>query len=137
MKFYVLCCLFFLICGLSNPACAAVIGKTDEEVEIIADALLDNVMIGFGDEDYVKYSKDFDQTLKETITSEHFKEIRKDVIERIGNYLYREYLGFLNREAVTIVLWKGVFDKTQDEVLIKMVVSERDGRYLITGLWYQ
>jgi len=137
MRFYVLCCLFFLICGISTPSYAAVIGENDEEVEGVADPLLDNVLSGFSDEDYSKYSKDFDETLKSTITPRHFKEIREQVLGSVGKYLYREYLGFLNREAITIVLWKGVFDKTQDEVLIKMVVSEQNGRYLITGLWYQ
>ena len=129
--------IVFLICAIAMPVQGAVIGKTDKEVKNIVEPILDNVMNGFSADDYLKYSENFDFTLKETITSKRFKEIREAILKRVGSYLYREYLGFLNREAVTIVFWKGIFDETQDEILIKMVISERNGKYLITGLWYQ
>ena len=134
----VLCCLLVILISASAlPGYSAVIGTTDDEVKKIAEPILDNVMKGFTKDNYVQYSKNFDVTLKETITSERFQEIRGDIIKWIGSYLYREYLGFINREAITIVFWKGVFDKTEDEILIKMVVSQRNGKYFITGLSYQ
>ena len=129
--------MVFLICAIAIPAHGAVIGQTDKEVKDIAEPIFDNVMKGFSADDYIEYSKNFDSTLKETITSKRFREIRGDILKWVGSYLYREYLGYINREAVTIVFWKGIFDKTQDEILIKMVVSERNGECLITGLWYQ
>ncbi|MCG2710960.1 MAG: hypothetical protein L6416_01295 [Candidatus Omnitrophica bacterium] len=135
---HVLCCIMvFLISVMALPGYSAVIGTTDEEVKNITEPILDNVMSGFTNDNYLQYSKDFDATLKETITLERFQEIRGDILKWIGSYLYRDYLGFINREAITIIFWKGIFDKTQDEILIKMVVSERNGQYLITGLWYQ
>ena len=135
---HVLCCLMvFLMSAVAAPGYSAVIGSTNDEVKNVAEPILDNVMNGFTNDDYFQYSKDFDATLKETITSARFKEIRGDILKWIGSYLYREYLGFINREAITIVFWKGVFDKTEDEILIKMVVSERNGKNFITGLWYQ
>ena len=137
MKHALCCIMVFLISAMTLPGYSAVIGTTDEEVKNIAEPILDNVMSGFTKNDYFQYSKDFDATLRETITSERFQEIREDILKWIGSYLYREYLGFINREAITIIFWKGSFDKTEDEILIKMVVSERNGRYLITGLWYQ
>lgn len=137
MKYII--CFLMIVCmsTLALPAYSAVIGSTDDEVKNIAEPILDNVMDGFSKDDYFQYSEDFDATLKETITAERFQEIRSDIVKWIGGYLYREYLGFINREAITIIFWKGVFDKTEDEILIKMVVSERNGEYLITGLWYQ
>ena len=137
MRFYAFCLLFFILCSVSLPVYGAVIGKTNEEVSAIANPILDNVIAGFADDNYAQYAKDFDATLKETITAERFQEIREDILKWIGSYLYREYLGFLNKEAITIVFWKGVFDKSEDDILIKMVISERNGKYLITGLWYQ
>lgn len=137
MRFYAICIVFFLLGSVYLSANAAVIVKTDEEVMAIANPLLDNIIAGFAEDDYSKYSKDFDVTLKETITEKRFEEIREDIIKWIGNYLYREYLGFLNKEATTIVFWKGVFDKTQEDILIKIVISERNGKHLISGLWYQ
>ncbi len=137
MKNVLLVLMVLFVCLLALPGYGAVVGKTDEEVRPVVDAMLENVLSGFSNDNYLQYSKDFDITLRNTITSQRFQEIRRDVLKWVGSYLYREYLGFLNREANTIVFWKGVFDKTQDEILIKMVVSERNGQYLITGLWYQ
>ncbi len=137
MKYALCCVMVFFMSVMALPGYGAVIGNTDEEVKNIAEPILDNVMNGFANDDYLQYSKDFDAALRKTITSERFQEIRGDILKWIGSYLYREYLGFINREAITIVFWKGVFEKTQDEILIKMVVSERNGKYLVTGLWYQ
>ena len=137
MRHAMCCIMVFLMTAVALPGYSAVIGTTDEEVKNIAEPILENVMSGFTKDDYSRYSKDFDTTLKETITSERFQEIRGDILKWIGSYLYREYLGFINREAITIIFWKGIFDKTEEEILIKMVVSERNGQYLITGLWYQ
>ena len=135
---HVFCCLMvFLMSAVAAPGYSAVIGTTNEEVKNIVEPILENVMSGFNKDDYFQYSKDFDATLRETITSDRFQEIREDITKWIGSYLYREYLGFINREAITIVFWKGIFDKTEEEILIKMVVSERNGKYFITGLWYQ
>ena len=137
MKNILLVLMVLFVCLIALPGYGAVVGKTDEEVRPIVDDMLENVLSGFSNDNYLQYSKDFDSTLRNTITSQRFQEIRDDVLKWVGSYLYREYLGFLNREANTVVFWKGVFDKTQDEILIKMVVSERNGQYFITGLWYQ
>ena len=119
------------------PAQAGIIGQNDEQVRAIAEPIMDTILEGLNRGDYLQYSRDFDMTLKEAITRDRFADIQKDINAQFGEYLFREYLGFLNREAFTIVLWKGVFGKTKDEVLIKLVISERNGRYQVTGLWYQ
>lgn len=115
----------------------AVIGTTDEEVKYNAEPMLDDIMNGLNSNDYNKYAKDFDATLKEAITVEKFHEVRETIIETLGSYLYSEYLGFVNKNKFTIAFWKGSFDKTEDEILIKLVVSKRGGDYLVTGLWFE
>ena len=121
----------------STSTFAGVIGKTDEEVRAIAEPILDNILEGFKTDDYVKYSRDLDDTLKETISENKFLETDRQIESSIGNYQSREYLGFLTKGQMTVVLWKGRFDKSVDDVLIKLVVSKRKDRYLVTGLWFQ
>ena len=116
---------------------AAIVGQSNEQVLAIADPIMDNIFDGLNNDDYYKYSRDFDSTLKETLSPERFLSVHKEIKDWVGNYLYREYLGFINRQAITIIFWKGVFDKTQDEILIKLVVSEHEGNYFVTGLWFQ
>ncbi|MBI4845090.1 MAG: hypothetical protein HY810_01215 [Candidatus Omnitrophica bacterium] len=129
--------LFALIVFCPVRVVAGVIGQNDDEVRLVCDPLLDNIFTGLDEDNYFQYSRDFDMSLKQTLSTGRFEEVRTQIMNWAGNCLYREYLGFINRKAITIVFWKGVFDKTNDDILIKMVVSEKDGRYLITGLWFQ
>lgn len=103
----------------------------------IGEPILDGILEGFAEDDYVKYSKDFDDMLKESISEKKFLETDSQIRGSIGNYKSREYLGFLVNGEMTVVLWKARFDKSEDDVLIKLVVSKRGDKYPVTGLWFQ
>lgn len=137
MRSFIWYLIIFVIFCIPLTSQAAIIGYTDEQVRQIAEPVLDNILNGFVGNDYNQYSKDFNDTFKNTVSLDKFPQIRQDILDRIGNYLYREYLGFINRQSVTIVFWKAMFGKTQNEVLIKLVISDDDGKYLVTGFWVQ
>lgn len=137
MKQIVSVLIVLAVVVVSISAYAEVIGKTDEEVRIIAESILDGILEGFKEDDYVKYSKDFDGMLKDSISEKKFLETDCQIQSSIGNYLSKEYLGFLTKGQMTLVLWKGRFDKSEDDVLIKLVVSKRNDKFLVTGLWFQ
>ena len=120
-----------------SSASADVIGETDKEVKRIANPILDSILEGFGTNNYQKYSRNFDDTLKEAISEKKFLETAQQIKAKIGNYQSREYLGFLKKGRMTLVLWKASFDKSEDNVLIKLVISKRKSKYLVTGLWFQ
>lgn len=137
MRYVIYVVIMSAMVVVSVSAFAGVIGKTNEEVRAIAEPILDNILQGFKTDDYVKYSRDLDDTLKETISENKFLETDRQIEGSIGNYQSREYLGFLTKDQMTVVLWKGRFDRSVDDVLIKLVVSKRKDRYLVTGLWFQ
>ena len=120
-----------------SSASAEVIGKTNQEVKRIANPILDSILEGFRTNNYKKYSRDFDDTLKEAISEKKFLGTAQQIKSKIGKYQSREYLGFLKKGRMTLVLWKSSFDKSEDDVLIKLVISKRKGKYLVTGLWFQ
>jgi hypothetical protein len=122
---------------LSASTHAEVIGKTDEEVQLIAEPVLNTILAGMKTEDYAMYSKDFDGTMKEALTEEAFLAANKQILESMGEYKSRKYLGFLNQGEMTVVLWKGSFEKTENDFLIKLVVSKQEGKHVVTGLWFQ
>jgi len=128
-----------ILCSLviASSAGAEIAGTTDKQVQVVANSLLDTVFEGMADENYDIYTKHFDTTMKESISPDRFKQISQQIKEMFGTYLYREYLGFLNKSDSTIILWKGVFDKAANDVLIKLVVSKRGEKYVITGLWFE
>lgn len=110
---------------------AEVIGSTDERIEEIANPMLNNILDGIKTGNTKKYSKDFKASRR------MFMQKHDLVQAQIGNWKAYQYLGFLNRETETVVLWKGRFAKTDNDVLIKMAISKENGKYLVVGLWFQ
>lgn len=137
MKFCQYLVVLLLISLLAAPAAADPIGGNDQEVQAAAEPLLDAVLKGFNTGDYGIYSRYFDDTLKEAVSEKKFLQVRGEIHRNICKYQSRRYLGFLKKSKTTVVLWKGVFDNTTDDVLIKLVVSRRGDRNLVLGLWFQ
>ncbi|MBU1626500.1 DUF3887 domain-containing protein [bacterium] len=121
-----------------SPAIAKVVGTKDEEVMKIADPILDNILEGMKTDNYTLYSKDFDQTMKDADNEKGFHRSNFQINDRIGEYQSRKYLGFINQDRLTIVLYKGSFSGTKDDVLIKLVLRENEkGKAEVSGLWFQ
>ncbi len=116
---------------------AGVIGDTNEEVKAVANPILDSILDGMKTNDYTKYSKDFDDTMKNALPKEAFLAANKQIRDYMGEYKSREYLGFLKKNNMTVILWKSVFDKSEDEFLVKLIISKQKDKYLVTGLWFQ
>jgi len=120
-----------------SPAVADVIGQNDKEVQAIANPILDGLLTGFSNGNYALYSKNFDDTLKDAIPEKKFKQVRANILQKLGKYQSRTYLGFEQKGNFTVVLWKGRFSKVEDDVTIKLVVSKRGNKVLVLGLWFQ
>ena len=137
MKLKILICLITASIVLSVNAYAEVIGQDNDRVKQHADPIIDNILQGMANDDYLQYTKDFDQILKTNMSRTQFIKKRIEIYDWIGGYLYREYLGFTNSQGTTVVFWKGTFDKTQDDILISLTLSQEQGKYLVKGLLYQ
>lgn len=122
---------------LAMPLTAAPVGTSDQEVKAVADPILENLLAGFNQGNYAQYSKNFDETLREAIPEEKFQQVRRELMKKLGSFKSKNYLGFLNQQAHTVVLWKGAFTDTQDDVLLKLVLSKRQDKVVVKGLWFQ
>jgi hypothetical protein len=137
MKFISLVLIGLLTWGAALPAAADFIGQDNPEVQAVANPILDGVLKGFSEEDYDLYSQYFDDTLKDVISQKKFLQTRNSILKSIGAYQSRSYLGFLQKGKTTVVLWKGRFAKSADDVLIKLVLSRRGDQTKVLGLWFQ
>ena len=122
---------------LAMPLTAAPVGTSDQEVKALAEPILENLLAGFNQGNYAQYSKNFDETLREAIPEEKFQQVRRQLMKKLGSFKGKNYLGFLNQQAHTVVLWKGAFTDTQDDVLLKLVLSKRQDKVVVKGLWFQ
>ena len=129
--------LVVVLLVLAIPAAAAPIGTSDQQVKALAEPILDNLLAGFNQGNYAQYAKDFDATLREAIPEKKFQQVRDELLKKLGKYKNKKYLGFLNQQAYTIALWKGAFAKTPNDVLIKLVLSKRQDKVVVVGLWFQ
>ena len=122
---------------LTIPAAGAPVGTSDQQVKAVAEPILDNLMKGFNQGDYAKFSKNFDKKLRESIHEKKFEQVRGDLLKKLGKYKTKKFLGFLNQDYYTIVLWKGAFADTKNDVLIKLVLSKSKDKVSVAGLWFQ
>ena len=137
MRWKIFAVVTLCLVGISGLTFAGSIGSTDREVRAIADPLLDNILDAMKKKNYDQYSRGFDDTMREAVTEAVFLKSIRQLQSHFGTYQSRTYLGFLKKGEMTAVLWKAVFDETPDDVLIRLVVSKRAGRYVITNLWFQ
>jgi len=116
---------------------SAALQGTDEQIRATAEPILEKVLDGFFSGDYSRYTRDFDTTAREAATEEKFRAVRMGILERLGESKSRTYLGSLRKGRMTLVLWKGRFTGTQDDVPIKLALTRREERVFVTGFWLQ
>jgi len=127
--------LVSMVC--SSNVQAAPRNRTSQEMKDVADPIMDNILDGVKLENYMDYSKDFDKALKVLGSRTKFFQVSRYLKQTMGNYMSREYMGSLNKDNLVVVLWKATFDKSQDDVLIKLFLTKQNSRYVVTGLRFQ
>lgn len=136
-EYLVSAALAVLLLALGFPVAADFIGQQDQQVQAVAEPILDSLLTGFNQGNYAQYARDFDDTLREAVSPEKFRQVRDQLLKKLGKYQEKKYLGFLNQQRFTVTLWKGRFAGTSDDVLIKLVLSQRPDRLVVVGLWFQ
>ncbi|MGQ9689628.1 MAG: DUF3887 domain-containing protein [Desulfobaccales bacterium] len=126
-----------LFLSLAAPALTEPVGTQDEQVQAVSEPVLEALLAGFNKGDYAQYAKDFDDTMREAIPKKKFQQVRADLLKKLGPYKDRKYLGFLTQQPYTVVLWKGAFAGTTNDILIKLVLSRRGEAVKVVGLWFQ
>ena len=121
-----------------RPAAAEPAGaRAEDPMRKIAEPILGNILRGFKFDSYPMYARDFDPALKVTGARNRFFETNRYIQQNLGAYRSREYLGSLNKNDGIIVLWKGVFDKADGDVLITLMLSKSGRKHLVRGLLLQ
>ncbi|MFH1460001.1 MAG: hypothetical protein ABIG64_06480 [Candidatus Omnitrophota bacterium] len=127
-----------LLCSLVVPVYAAKKQtKSTLRIKKIAEPMIDNILKGFALDDYLIYSRDLAENLKVTGARTKFFQVGRNIHNNLGNYVDREFMGILNKQGMTMILWKANFDQTENDVLIKLVISRENKRYVVSGLWLQ
>lgn len=102
-----------------------------------AEKLAGSVLEGIKKKDYKEFSKNMTYEMKSTITQDKFKILLKRFENELGDYESRQYLGTLKQGPLKVALWKAKFSKTNNELLLRLVIGELDGKPKVFGFWLQ
>ena len=137
MKFIGMLLIGVLTWGGAWPAAAQLAGQNNREVQVLADPILDTVLKGLNEGEYELYCQYLDDKMKKVTSPTNFSQVRGNMLKSIGDYESRSYLGYLVKGKTTVVLWKGRFAKSADDILIKLVFFQQGDQTKVSGLLLQ
>lgn len=114
-----------------------IIGTTNEEVQKIADPIMNNAITGLNENNYQKYIRDIDEICLKEMSEIQFKATKEKLNIRCGNIKKIEYLGFLKQKNRTLVLYKAQYSKLEDEGIMRMVLEKTGKDIKIKTLWFE
>uniref|UniRef100_A0A7V4LDH3 DUF3887 domain-containing protein n=1 Tax=Desulfobacca acetoxidans TaxID=60893 RepID=A0A7V4LDH3_9BACT len=129
--------LILLSLVIPSGVWADFVGTQRQAVQKVAEPILNNLLEGYNKGDYAQYARNFDDTLREAVTEKKFLQVRQELMKKLGEFKNKEYLGFLNQQRYTVVLWKSKFSATEDDILIRLVLSRRPDKVVVVGLYFQ
>lgn len=98
-------------------------GVSKEERGMIlgyAHPIVDNLMLGFNEGDYEKFSKDFDEGMKNFLAKNVFIQTREMLLSKIGNFVSKGKSKVKRDGPFIVVIYKAEFEREKD---VKITVS--------------
>lgn len=74
--------------------------------------------------------------MKQAQDREAFLLLQRSLQKHLGKLKSVEYLGSYKQLGQIITLFKANFIKEKDDVLIKLVLEDKNGEFRVTGLWF-
>lgn len=107
----------------------------DQEVLTYADPIVDNLLEGFNEGSYQKFSRDFDQQMKSSLNANAFMQTRQTIQSKIGRYISRHLSRIDRKGQLTAVIYSAAFENEKG-VTVRVVFQKQGESYLVTGLWF-
>jgi hypothetical protein len=104
------------------------------QVREYADPVTEQILVAMNENDYARYSEDFDQTMKNTMPEAVFDETNAVIRSKIGDYVSKEFQK-ADKDQYTIVYYNAKFTDEPADVTVKVVFQELNGTMKVSGLW--
>jgi hypothetical protein len=108
------------------------------KIKSIADPITENYFLSINNQDYDKFSKDFDDGMKKAVTKDNFAQLVLPIKDKLGDYIPNsiKLVTIANEQGFTAAYYNANFSK-KNNVKIKMVFSMIGNEYKISGQWFQ
>jgi hypothetical protein len=129
--------LLLFFCS-SFVSCNKTLSAEEIKIRDIVDPMTDNYFVSINNEDYGKFSKDFDDGMKNAVTKDNFNQLILPVKDGLGDYVSNsiKLVTIAGEKGFTAVYYDADFSK-KSNVKIKMVFSKTNNEFKISGQWFQ
>lgn len=128
-------CLCFLTAILSGCNRTTLSGPERDAVLQYANPMVESILAGYNERDYAKYSKNFDEAMKNALPEKVFNETSSLIDSKIGKFISRDIKEVYKENQYIVVLYNGKFEK-EDGVEIKLVTQTIENQKVVSGLWF-
>jgi len=127
-----LICLFFMpvTAAFSEP-----ISTSEREVKSMAAPIVKAAVESYNSKDYAKVAMYFSEAMFSYFPQAKFDRLITDITASFGRIDSYDFMGSLTQGNNTVALYKA---KTENsELLIKLVLTEENGKTAVSGLWFE
>jgi hypothetical protein len=129
--------LLLFLC-FSFMSCSKTLSAEEIKIRDIVDPLTENYFVSINNEDYGKFSEDFDDGMKNAVTKDNFNQMVSPVKDGLGDYVPDSIrlVTIASEKGFTAAYYDADFSK-KSNVKIKMVFSKTNDEFKISGQWFQ
>ncbi|MEE8288229.1 MAG: hypothetical protein V3R25_02320 [Nitrosomonadaceae bacterium] len=107
------------------------LSKTDEEILMVVNPIMDNLMEGSTEVNYEKHARDLTDRLKKIVTKKALQRMCSEYQSEWGLFEERVFIALFRRTDSVAVVWKQSCSKTDDEFVAEAVFVEKNRKYLV------
>jgi len=128
--------IVIVVFGLLAAGCSR---GLDESQVPYADSMLENILEGIAEQDYGKFSSDFNENMKDAVKEDDFHSLIATLDETCGEYEGRSFSSAARAAGagseITIVKYQATYSRDSD-VVITVYFNEQQETMWIEGLLF-
>ncbi|MEZ5919970.1 MAG: hypothetical protein R3C60_01330 [Parvularculaceae bacterium] len=109
----------------------SILQMSDQEILDGVNPIIDNLMQGSTEIDYVMHSRHFTDRMKAQLSSEQFKIMCREYQTKIGFFTRRDFIRLFRREHSVAVIWRQHSSKSSDEFVAEAVFVPDGSSWLV------
>jgi hypothetical protein len=124
---------------VTSIACIGPSTETDLPEPSYSGEITENLLISLNEQNFSKFSQDFDDGMKKAITQESFEtQFINNIRGKIGDYVpnSKRFYSSSKQAQYTTVVYAAIYTEEPGSVLIQISFQQIEGRPFISGIYY-
>ena len=109
--------------------------KSDDEIIQIATPIMDNLIEGSTERDWIKHTRDFTKGARESLSEENLLKQCEEYQSTHGEFAERSFIGITRHPIYVNILWKQKMTKCEGEFMAVLTLVEQDNKYRVIRCW--